>query len=66
MLQQLELAFESQPDPRETTHWSSKWVIDFNIGKTYLASFGQSNNSGAADAKTDGSVLEEKSSFKIF
>ena len=45
--------------------WSSKWLVDFNSGKTQLVSFDQSNNTGAIDVKMDGSVLEEKSSFKM-
>ena len=39
--------------------------VDFNAGKTQLVSFGQSNNTAAIDVKMDGSVLEEKSSFKM-
>ena len=42
-----------------------KWLVDFNAGKTQLVSFDQSNNAGAIDVKIDGSVLEEKSSFKL-
>ena len=45
--------------------WGKKWLIDFNAGKTQLISFGWSNNNGSIDIKIDGSVLEEKSSFKI-
>ena len=37
----------------------------FNTGKTYLVSFDWSNNTGAIDVKMDGSVPEEKSSFKM-
>ena len=37
----------------------------FNAGKTQLVSFDWSNKSGSIDVKTDGSVLEEKSSFKM-
>ena len=40
------------------------WLVDFNAGKTQLVSFDRSNNTGAIDMKMDGSVLEEKSSFK--
>ena len=29
--------------------WGRKWLVDFNAGKTQLASFGQSNNTGAMD-----------------
>ena len=42
-----------------------KWLVDFNARKTQLVSFDQSRNTGAIDAKMDGSVLEEKSSFKM-
>ena len=45
--------------------WGRKWLVDFNAGKTKLVSFDQPNNNGSIDAKMDGSVLEEKSSFKI-
>ena len=44
--------------------WSRKWLVDFNAGKTQLLSFDRSNN-GSIDMKMDGSVLEEKSSFKM-
>ena len=36
-----------------------------NAGKTQLVSFDRSNNSGSIDVKMDGSVLQEKSSFKM-
>ena len=42
-----------------------KWLVDFNAGKTQLALFNWSNNNGSIDVKMDGSVLEEKSSFKM-
>ena len=42
-----------------------KWLVNFNAGKTQLVSFDRSNNIGAIDVKMDGSVLEEKSSFKM-
>ena len=54
--------------------WSSvkqNSIIDFLkinlkfLGKTQLVSFDQSNNTGVIDVKMDGSVLEEKSSFKM-
>ena len=47
----------------EWCNW--KGFLDFNAGKTQLVSFDQCNNSGAIDVKMDGSVLEEKSSFKM-
>ena len=63
--QQLELTSEFEPDLRDTVDWGRKWLIDFNAGKIQLVSFDQSNNTGAIDVKMDGSVLEEKSSFKM-
>ena len=45
--------------------WGKKWLIDFSAGKTQLVSFDGSNNNGSIDVKIDGSVLEEKSSFKM-
>ena len=46
--------------------WGNKWLVDFNAGKTQLVLFDRSNNAaGAVDVKMDGSVLEEKSSFKM-
>ena len=42
-----------------------KWLVNFNVGKTRLVLFDWSNNTGAIDVKMDGSVLEEKSSFKM-
>ena len=42
-----------------------KWLVNFNARKTRLVSLDQSNNTGAIDVKMDGSVLEEKSSFKM-
>ena len=45
--------------------WGRKWLVDFNAGKTQLVLFDQSNNTGAINMKMDGSVLEEKSYFKM-
>ena len=45
--------------------WGRKWLVDFNAGKTQLVSFDQSNNTSAIDVKMDGSVLKNKSSFKM-
>ena len=42
-----------------------KWLVDFNAGKTQLVLFDQSNNNGSIDVKMGGSILEEKSSFKM-
>ena len=45
--------------------WGRKWLVDFNAGKTQLVLFDRSKNIGAIDVKMDGSVLEEKTSFKM-
>ena len=63
--QQLELASELESDLRDTVDWGRKWLVDFNAGKTQLVLFDRSKNTGAIDVKMDGSVLEEKSSFKM-
>ena len=63
--QQLELASELESDLRDTAHWGRRWLVDFNAGKTQLVSFDWSNNTSAIDVRIDGSVLEEKSSFKM-
>ena len=34
--QQLELAFELEPDLRDTVEWGRKWLVDFNVGKAQL------------------------------
>ena len=46
-------------------HESDLWLVDFNAKKIQLVSFDQSNNNGSIDVKIDGSVVEEKSSFKM-
>ena len=45
--------------------WGKKLFVDFNAGKTLMVLFDWSNNTGSIDVKMDGSVLEEKSSFKM-
>ena len=45
--------------------WGKKCLVGFNAGKTRLVSFDWSNNNGSIDVKIYGSVLEEKSSFKM-
>ena len=42
-----------------------KWLVDFNAGKTQQVMFNWSKNTGAIDVKMDGSVLQEKLSFKM-
>ena len=63
--QQLELASELESDLRDTVDCGREWLVDFNAGKTQLVSFDQSKTAGAIDVKMDGSVLEEKTSFKM-
>ena len=62
---QLELASKLESNLRDNVDWGRKSLIDFNAGKTQLVSFDRSYNTGAIDVKTDGPVLEEKSSFKM-
>ena len=45
--------------------WGKKLLVDFSAGKTQLVSFDPSNNTSSVDARVDGSVLEEKLSFKM-
>ena len=63
--QQLELASELESDLRDTLGWGKEWLFDFNAGKTQLVSFDRSNNNGSIDVKMGGSILDEKSSFKM-
>ena len=63
--QQLELASELESDLQGIVDWGKKWFVDFNTGKTQLVLFDCSNNAGATDVKMDGSVLEERPSFKM-
>ena len=63
MWQQLELASELESGLHDTAEWGRKWLVDFNAAKTQLISFDRSNDTGTG--KRDGSVLEEKSSFKM-
>ena len=63
--QQLELASELQSDLQDTDDWSRNCLADFNAGKIPLVLFDQSNNTDAIDVKLGGSVLDEKSSFKM-
>ena len=63
--QQLELASELESDLQDTVDWERQWLGDFSAGKTQLVLFDRSDNTGAIDVKMDGSVLEEKSSFKM-
>ena len=57
--QQLELASELESNLQDIVNWGKKWLVDLNV------SFDWSSNTSAIDVKLDGSVLEEKSSFKM-
>ena len=63
--QQLELASELESDLRDMVDWGKKWLVGFSARKTQLVSFDRSNNNGSIDVKMVGSILEEKSSFKM-
>ena len=63
--QQLELASELESDLQDTVDWGEKWLVDFNATKTHLVSFDWSNNNCSIYLKMGGSILEEKSSFKM-
>ena len=52
-------------DLQDIVNWGKKWLVNFNAGKTLLVSIDQSNYNGSIDVKIDGSVLEEKSSFRM-
>ena len=62
---QLELASELEYDLGDTVDWGKRLLVDFSAGKNQSASFDRSNSNGSIDVKMDGSVLEEKSSFKM-
>ena len=62
---QLPLASELESDLRDMVDWGKKWFVDFNARKTQLVSFDRSNSNGSIDVKMGGSILEEKSSFKM-
>ena len=59
------MASELESDLRDMVDWGKKWLVDFNAEKTQLVWFDRSNNNGSIDLKMGGSVLEEKSSFKM-
>ena len=65
LCQQIELASELESDLQDTVDSGKKWLVDFNAGKTHVVFFDRSNNTGSIDVKMDGSLLEERSSFKI-
>ena len=54
-----------ESDLRGIVDWGKQWLVDFNAEKIQLVIFDHSYNNGAIDVKVDGSVLEEKPSFKM-
>ena len=42
-----------------------RWLFDFSAGKNKLVSFDLFNNTDPIELKMDGSVFEEKSTFKM-
>ena len=62
---QNQVASELESDLWDSVDWNRKWLVDFNAGKTQPLFFDWSNNTGAIVVKISGSVLEEKSSFKM-
>ena len=65
MWEQLELASKLESGLQDIVDWGRRWLVNFNAGKTQLVLFNRSNNTSAIDVKMDGSVFEEKSSFKM-
>ena len=63
--QQLQLACELESDLGDNVNYDRKWLVDFSAGKAQIVPFDCSNKTGAIDVKMDGSVFEEKSSFKL-
>ena len=60
----IQLLLEFPNGPFLVLHFSNYTLMTF-LTKTQLVLFDQSNNTGAIAVKTDGSVLEEKLSFKM-
>ena len=58
------MASDIESDLHDTVDWGRRWFVDFNSRKAELVSFDCSSNCGAI-VKVDGSVLDEKLSFKV-
>ena len=56
---------EIESDLQDTVDWDRKWLVGFSAVKAQLVLFDRSNNTDASDVKLNGSVLEEKPSFKM-
>ena len=60
MWQKLNMASELKSVPSDVVDWGKKWLV-----KSELVSFDRFNNTGAIYMIMEGSVGEEKSSFKM-
>ena len=58
------MASELESDLGDIVDCGKKWLVHFRAGKTQLVLFDWSISNGSIDVKRNGSVLEEKSSFK--
>ena len=59
------MASELEADLQDTVDWGEKWLVHFNAWIPQLVLFDWSNNNSSIDVKMYGSVLVEKSSFKM-
>ena len=59
------VGFSIEPDQCDTVDWDMKWLVDFNSEKTQVVSFCQSKSFSAIHVKIDGSLFDEKLSFKM-
>ena len=64
-MQLLELGSKLESDLQDTVDWDRKWLVDLNAGKIQPVLYDQSNNPGVIYVKIYGSVLKEKTSFKM-
>ena len=58
------MASELESDLQDIVELCRKWLVGFNAGKSQLDFLDWSNYTGAINVKMDGSVFEEKASFK--
>ena len=63
--QQIELALELACNLRDMVNWDRKWLVNFNTQKNQVVSFDLLYNYDAIDMKMNGSVIENKSSYKL-
>ena len=61
--QQTDLASKLESGLIDITDWGRKWLVDFNAGRSHLASFDWSDDSATNDVKTDESALGAKDIF---